>query len=327
MSEIKQVERVIRILQRLALYREITVRQLYDYFEQQVPQRTLQRDLQELSCANIPLYTKPGRGRELVWCLDEEFVKFIPMTLSSRELMVSYFLERLAAVTRGTRLESDIQSLLAKAKQLVSPDVFRTSDQLENAQAMFGATFVGHIDYGPHSETIDTLVQAISQCRRCRFIYKSNWKSEPSDFEADPYLLLYHKGALYAVVYTPAHDNYIFLPIQRIRSVSLASNTFTRDPSFSLEHLREGRFGIFGGENLTPRRVVLRFTPDIADVVAERIWHQSQVLTREDSGHLVMELETVVSDELRSWVGGWLHYVSVIEPEDLLSHHDHEPTG
>jgi len=133
---------------------------------------TLQRDLQELSCANIPLYTKPGRGRELVWCLDEEFVKFIPMTLSSRELMVSYFLERLAAVTRGTRLESDIQSLLAKAKQLVSPDVFRTSDQLENAQAMFGATFVGHIDYGPHSETIDTLVQAISQCRRCRFIYK-----------------------------------------------------------------------------------------------------------------------------------------------------------
>lgn len=324
MSEIKQVERVIRILQRLALNREVTVRQLYDYFDKRVPQRTLQRDLQELSAANIPLSNKPGRGRELVWCLEDPFVRFIPITLSSRELMVSYFLERLSSVTRGTQLESDIQSLLAKTKQLVSPEVFRSSETLEQAAGMFGATFLGFIDYGPHSQTIDSLVQAISQCRRCRFIYKSTWKSETSDFEADPYLLLYHKGALYAVVYTPAHDNYIFLPIQRIRTVSFTETQFTRDPSFSLEKLREGRFGIFGGDNLTPRRVALRFKPEIADVVAERIWHESQVLTREPDGSLVMELETVVSDELRAWIGSWLHYVSVIEPEDLLAHHDHE---
>lgn len=324
MSEYKQAERVIRILQRLALSREVTVKQLYDYFERQVPQRTLQRDLQELSGANIPLHTKPGRGRELIWYLERDFVKFVPITLSSRELMMSYFLQRLAAVTKGTHLEADIGSLLSKAKQLVSPEVFQSSENIEQAADMFGATFVGHIDYSPHSETIDILVQAISRCSRCRFIYKSNWRAEPSDFLGDPYLLLYHKGALYVIVFVPSHENYIFLPIQRIRTVSMTEEFFERDPEFSLEKLRAGRFGIFGGEDRSPERVVLKFTPQIADVVSERIWHPSQVLTRDADGSLVMELETIVSDELRSWVGGWLHYVTVVEPSDLLEHHDHE---
>ena len=324
MSEIKQVERIIRILQRLALKRQLTVRQLYDYFHRQVPQRTLQRDLQELSAANIPLRTVQGRGRELIWMLDQEFVKFIPMTLNSRELMVSYFLERLASITKGTHLETDIQSLFAKAKQLIDPDVFQSADSVDQGGEMFGATFLGHINYAPYTETIETLIQAISQRRRCRFKYKPTWRSEASDFEADPYLLLYHKGALYAVVHTPSHDDYIFLPIQRIRAVSMSEDSFERDESFSLEKLREGRFGIFESEDLEPQRVVLRFSPDIADVVAERIWHPSQSLTRSEDGTLLLEIETVISDELRSWVGSWLHYVSVVEPEDLLGHHDHE---
>ena len=322
MPETKQVERIIRILQRLALGREVTVGSLYDYFNRGVPRRTLQRDLVELSSADIPLRTRLGKGRELVWYIDTAYLKFLPMTVDSRELMASYFLERLAAVVRGTKLESDVCSLLKKAKQFVSGDVLHVSDSLDSSNDYFGVTFMGQVDYTPHSATIDTLISAISERKSCRFVYKTIAKKHPSEFDADPYLILYHKGALYAVVYVAYHDNFLFLPIQRIRAVAVSESSFRRRKDFSLDKLRSGSLGIFGGEGLKPQRVVLKFDRAIAEVIAERVWHPSQRITRHKDGSATLTLKVIVSDELRSWVGSWLDYVTVIRPADLLSKHD-----
>jgi predicted DNA-binding transcriptional regulator YafY len=322
MPEYKQVERIIKILQRLALNREVTVNKLYDYFDRRVPKRTLQRDLVEISAAGIPLMTRPGNGRELIWYLEESYLRFIPATIGTQELVASYFLERLATVCRGTSLETDIQSLFSKAKQLVSPEVFRSDEGFDPGRGLFGATFMGYIDYASHSATIETLVKAATERQRCRFQYRSTWRSQISEFVAEPYLILYHKGALYGVVYVPHHENYIFLPVQRIREVEPLDEKFERDEDFSLESLREGRFGIFGYEGLKPEKVVLKFDAGIAEVVAERIWHPSQKLTHNDDGSLAMELRTVISDELRSWVAGWMDYVEVVRPKTLMSEHD-----
>ena len=322
MPEHKQIERVIKILQRLALNREVTVRKLYEFFERQVPKRTLQRDLSDLSDAGIPLQTRPGRGRELVWYLEDCHLKFIPTTIESQELVASYFIERLASVCHGTSLEGDIKSLLEKARQLVSPEIFRSDDGFDPGRGLFGATFMGYIDYAPHSKTIETLVHAARECRRCRFVYKSTLKSDRSEFDADPYMILYHKGALYCIVYVPHHKNFIFLPIQRICSVEALQETFHRKKDFSLEKLRAGRFGIFGCEGLQPQKVVLRFQPTIADVVAERVWHPSQQLTHNDDGSLTMTLNTIVSDELRSWIASWRKSVEIIKPAGLLESTD-----
>lgn len=322
MPEVKQVERVIRILQRLALTQQTTVNELFEYFDRGVPKRTLQRDLVELSCADIPLKTRSGHGKELIWYLDSAFLRFVPETIGSNELLASYFLERLASITKGTKLEKDIQSLFKKTKQLVSPEVFQSLEGYDPSQGMFGVTFAGYIDYGPFSETIDILVSATSTCRTCKFTYQATWKATVSEFEADPYLLLYHKGAIYAVVYVTAHKNYIFLPVQRIKKVQPTGQTFKRHKDFSLESLRKNRFGIFGHEGLHPQKVVLKFEKSIANIVAERIWHPTQKITRHRNGTLTLEMKTIISDELRSWVGGWLGYVKVIQPKDLLSTSD-----
>ncbi len=316
MPEFKQVERVIHILQRLAINGETTTTELYEYFDHKVTLRTLQRDLTEISAAGIPIVDEKGLGNQRVWRLINRYLKFIPETIGSQELLASFFLQRLSIVARGTSIEKDIKSLLSKARQLIGPDVFRSTEGFELSHDMFGATFMGYVDYSAHSDKIDRLVKAATECRRCRFAYKRASAEEVSEFEADPYLLLYHKGALYAVVYVEAHDNYIFLPVQRIRSIEETAARFKRRKDFSLDRLREGRFGIFGGPDLKPERVVLRFDRDIAEVVAERVWHPSQKLTRHDDGSLTLEMETVVSDELRAWIGSWLGHVEVVELGD-----------
>lgn len=317
MPEYKQIERAIRILQRLYIAGEVTVNGLYEMFDRQVPKRTLQRDLHEISAAEIPLVERIEHGREQIWSVEKGFLKFIPQTIGSQELLASFFLGRLAVITKGTSLEKDILSLLEKAKQLAGPEVFRSTEGGELPQDMFGATFLGYVDYSEHSEKIELLIRACSECQCCRFTYKSATREKASEFDAEPYLILYHKGALYAVVYVAAHDNYIFLPVQRIRSVVFTGQNFTRHSDFSLEKLREGRFGIFGGPDCAPERVVLRFRPEMADVVAERVWHSTQKLTHNDDGSLTMEMHTVVSDELRAWIGSWLEYVEVLVPAAL----------
>ena len=140
MSELSQVERVVRILQRLSLRGEITVGELFAYFEEQVPKRTLQRDLIALSSANIPLATRKGRGKELIWYLDRSLLRFIHETIGNQELLASYFLERLAVITRGTQLEKSIRSLLRKTRQLVSPEIFATMEGPEPPRGLFGVS-------------------------------------------------------------------------------------------------------------------------------------------------------------------------------------------
>lgn len=311
MPEINQIERIVRILQRLALRGEITVSELYQFFERQVPKRTLQRDMIALSSSNIPLATRQGRGNELVWYLDRSILKFIPETVGSQELLASYFLERLSLVTKGTQLQRNIQSLLKKTRQLVSPEVFASFDGGELSRGLFGATYTGYIDYSPHSDTIERVLHAAMNRRRCEFHYRRPGNDALSVFEADPYMILLHKGALYVVAKVVTHQNFILLAVQRIREVKPGDKRFVRDKSFSLEKLRKDRFGIFGHPSLKPRRVVLRFSPDIAETIAERIWHPTQKLKRNKDGSVTLTMSVPISDELLGWIASWRGYVTV----------------
>ena len=294
----------------------MTVDDLYRFFEREVSKRTLQRDLIELSSANIPLTTREGRGRRLIWSIDAGYLKFIPMTLQSREIAAATLLKSFIQLFAGTPLERDARSFLNKARQLYPANIIAEVDD-DYLQPIFGITFTGYIDYRPFAQTIDQLMEAITKRLVVKFTYKPHWKEKESIFDGNPYMMLFHKGVLYIVTHLPYYEKYVFLPLQRIRRVVLTDKRFKRERDFSLDKLREGRFGIFGFEGQKPQKVVLRFSKEIADTVAERIWHPSQKLTRHRDGSLTMELKVIISDELRSWIASWLEYVEVERPKDL----------
>lgn len=316
MGEYKQIERLIRILQRLAIKGQVTVEELYRYFEGRVPKRTLQRDLVELSAADVPLRSEEAKGRRLVWTIDPGYLRFVPNLLRSREVAAVSVLRQFSGLFAGTPLETDANDFLRKARQLYPSDVV---DELkdDSMPPIFGMTFTGYIDYRPFALLIDRLIEAIVGRLEVRLTYKPHWKEKQSEFDGHPYLLLLHKGALYAVAYLPYHDNFVFLPVQRLRDVVITESVFTRKKDFDLDRLREGRFGIFGYEGQKPQRVVLRFKPEIADTVAERIWHPTQKLKRHRNGSLTLEMNVIISDELRSWIAGWLEYVTIVTPRYL----------
>ncbi len=317
MGDPVRIERLIRILQLLSSGRDITVKQLHKYFEQRVSKRTLQRDLVELSSANIPLVTRQGKGKQLVWSVDSGYLRFIPQVFGSREIAAASLMKQFMNCFLGTFLEEDAQLFFDKARQLYPPSAVIESDAVDHLKLLaFSKT--GYIDYRPFTGIIRSLLDAITQQSVVRLRYKPIWKQKTSVMDIHPYMILHHKEALYVMAYYPKRSKYVSLPVQRIKSAEAIAKRFRRRSDFDWEQLFKDRIGIFGHEGQKPARVVLRFDSRVAEVVAERIWHASQQIKKHRDGSITMELKVVISDELRSWVASWLDYVKVELPKNLL---------
>jgi predicted DNA-binding transcriptional regulator YafY len=63
--------------------------------------------------------------------------------------------------------------------------------------------------------------------------------------------------------------------------------------------------------------VILRFRPDQAPYIRERIWHPSQKITHLSDGSLQLVFRAGGPFELRRWILGWGDAVEVISPDEL----------
>jgi len=63
--------------------------------------------------------------------------------------------------------------------------------------------------------------------------------------------------------------------------------------------------------------IKLMFSPQVARIIAETIWHPSQVLEPQSDGTLIITLKVTNTIELYSWILGWGEDVEVLEPAEL----------
>jgi len=60
-----------------------------------------------------------------------------------------------------------------------------------------------------------------------------------------------------------------------------------------------------------------KFSPQIAGIIAETVWHPSQVLEPQSDGALIMTLKVTNTIHLYAWILGWGEEVEVLEPAEL----------
>jgi predicted DNA-binding transcriptional regulator YafY len=68
---------------------------------------------------------------------------------------------------------------------------------------------------------------------------------------------------------------------------------------------------------IKPYKVKIRFAPDAAAYIREKIWHDTQEILPQKDGSIVFEAEVAGTDEIRFWVMSWGSKAEVIEPESL----------
>jgi predicted DNA-binding transcriptional regulator YafY len=76
----------------------------------------------------------------------------------------------------------------------------------------------------------------------------------------------------------------------------------------------DSSFGIYQGD---PVHIRVRFHPDVAGYIKEKIWHDSQVIHPRADGSIIFEADVAGTDEIRFWVMTWGSKAQVLEPESL----------
>ncbi len=314
MSELSQIQRLVRILQILSSGRKVTTKELRRRFDYSVSLRTLQRDLLTLSAAGVPLVSQKTKANENAWFLMSRFRSFIPLPLETNEYLAAHMLKANLKVFEKTPFEKEIHSLLKKIDQIVPEDVFLETES-GNAENLFENYSAGLFDYSPHGETINNLISAIVHRTKCLVTYHNPYEQKEKTFHIEPEKMVYYNGGLYVIVYVRYYKSFILLAIQRIRKLELLDESFPKDHPFNAQEFWKGKFGLFSGEQVN---VKLQFDKGVRHHIEGRIWHPSQTVELDKKGNLILSMKVGITPELITWILGWRMFVKVLDPARLV---------
>ena len=278
-----------------------------------VTSKTILRDLDMLRELGFPLvHATSDHGRKH-WKLDGA-KGLLQIQFTVEEAAALYlgrqFLEPLA----GTYFFDGAQRAFQKIRSTLGDAALR---HLEKLAAAFYQKTHGWSDYSKQGELIDELVRAIEDRRLTVITYQSLRSTEPvTHYDIHPLAIVWHKQALYLIAHSCDHGAIRTFKVDRISAAEVQGLQFNRPHDFDPHELLAGSFGIFEGDGPT-QTVRIRFSREVARVVAERTHHPSQQLRPRPDGSVVAEFELSSFEELSSWILSWGQHAEVLEPPGL----------
>ena len=314
MSELSQIQRMIKILQILSIGRKVTTKELRRRFDETVSLRTLQRDMLALSDSGVPLVNEKLTANENTWYLMDHFKQFIPIPLEMNEYLAMEMLKTNLSILKNTSIESDVENLTKKIEQILPDELFlqATTGKFSNLLTNYS---MGQYDYSGKNDIINKLIEAITKRRKCLVTYDSANTQKENKFYIEPEKLLSYYSGLYLIFYVRTQNEFWILAIHRILDLEVLDDVFPNDHPFDEEEFVKNRFGLFSGK---PEKIKLKFDKSIRHYIEHNHWHATQKFSNDKKGNLILEMETAVTPELISWILGWNKNAQVLKPKRLV---------
>ena len=172
--------------------------------------------------------------------------------------------------------------------------------------------------YGCRPEVLDALEQSVLERRRVRILYESRHSGQYDWRDVDPLRVYFLQRSLY--LYARCPDKTPSLRTFRLNRIREVRFTSIRSPHIPFERIFRRQLAnafihFMGDETET---VVIRFTPQAADYIAEGLWHHSQDLAYDQDGHLLFTVQVSAPREVLRWASGFgLDAAEVLQPEWL----------
>lgn len=306
-EQVRRATRLVEIERRLrASPAGLTVRQLAADLGYSA--RTIQRDLNVLeSELGVPLVEGGGRR----WRLLPGSTPIGAVRFTLHQARALYLAARILARHADGRDDDAIGALQKLADALppsIAGHVLATARQLrarpeDKAQA----------------EILRTLTEAWASSQAVAIRYRSQAAREVRATELEPYIL--EPGttgqAVYVIGFSSEHGQVRTFKVDRIQEAALAGRAFLPTGAAEVaEKISRSWDVVFGDDEY---EVVVEFTPEVAERVAETTWHESQRATMLDNGTLRLELRLPSFMEFVPWVRGWGEQALVISPPELVA--------
>ena len=231
------------------------------------------------------------------------------LKLDRREVFALGIARKVMAAFRGTPLEADMRSALARVAEALEGHVSMDPSALTDRISVLGE------DYAPQDPEVWLAAARLAQRRECARMRYRRFDGAVKDYAIEPVHLAAWHGEWYLLANRAGRESLATFAMSRILRIAGTGAIFEpTDPSDIRRSLDE-RFGIVGGEEMLDVR--LRFAPKVAAYVAGRVWHPSQEIVRRRDGSVELRLRTRGWKELVRFVLSWQPDVRVLRPRKL----------
>jgi predicted DNA-binding transcriptional regulator YafY len=300
-----RADRLINMIMILQKHKRVTAAALAKQLE--VSERTIYRDVVALSTAGVPVYTEkgPGGGIRLV----EDYQTSLT-GLSPNEIRVLFMLnvpEAMSMIGMNKELQSALLKLTAslpnslqqaeydvRQRVLIDPDILAGSDKRASSQ-------------------LADLYQAVWQDKIVRVMVQYGFGVEISH-EILAYSLV-SSGENWFLI-GKLRDNFIWIELDRIKTVEVLSEIFVRDEKYNLQTYWD-EWKTQMKSNLFTFKVVFLVKHSLAKNLSGS--QDYQIINvgeenREKNGWVKMELAFNYFDKARDWALSYGGAVEIIEP-------------
>ncbi|MFW6107142.1 MAG: helix-turn-helix transcriptional regulator [bacterium] len=265
-----------------------------------VSRTRIYNDIRALRQAGVPV----RRSRAGYW-IEPTF--FLPsVQLSPNEVLALLFPLEFRTTTDGRREVED--SARAKLLSCLPPRLRR------EAEEMLQRTSVRLPAAEASGEVFAELRRAIVERRRVAIVYAGRHDERLRRLELDPYGIAFRKHAWYVVGFSASHREVRTFRVSRVHAVEPTPLHFSMPDDFSVEDHFRGAWYVFSG---TRREIGVRFAPQVARLVKERVPHPGQQIQTLSDGTIFYRAQVNNLDEVAWWLVQYGGAATVLYPREL----------
>ncbi len=226
-------------------------------------------------------------------------------------------------VLKGTPFHDDVHSVMAKLEQ-------RMNDKERIELDAFGKRFIYLPDHGTKSyagkeDIIDAIQTGILSRKVIRYRYGDARGHSRQGFLAPFGMVLYRHG-LYAIAARLKEatsdaraENIGVFAIERFTEAEhLRAHEFAVPPDFRIDEILHGAFGPHLATEAGPSTVVVEFSRAKANLLASRLWHQTQRIEPLPDGRIRLSFKAPNLMPVVSWILEWGPHARAVEPQELV---------
>jgi predicted DNA-binding transcriptional regulator YafY len=296
-------QRIYRLLYELAKGRTLRTSEVAQTFG--VSRRTIERYVEELKMAGVPVFTSSGTLRlSSSLMIDYDYT----LGLSAREKKVLLLISSLAEKYFGNAFSQHTENITLKIKESLNLDPFFY--QYEELTQYY--TILTPRRENVHIGVIETLEAAMSSRQVVRLSYR-----HPSDghqmYIVEPYRLVFSDEHWFLFCRDIQRDCRFFLRVSRIlHPVERLSRKFSMPAQSAIEKALSRVWGTHYAD--TEYTITVWFSSDVARIIKDTTRHPSQKIYENPDGSIYYTVYACGYREIISWVLSYGSKAKVIAP-------------
>lgn len=281
-------------------------KRLAEHFE--ISHKQAQRDIEFIrDRLGAPLSYNKYRGG---YYYEDNTYQLPPIFLNSEELYALILSARLASTIPNKHIKTSIYQVLDKI-------VANNSSKKINVQQLLKKISVKNIEYYKTDGNIfQTVLYSLYKDKTIRIDYYSPHKKEKTKRVIKPLHLLCYMGRWYLIAFCDIRKELRDFTISRIKGVEEVDINIELPADLpDIKEYIDRTFGLLTGDRHI--EVCLEFSPDISDWIAEQVWHESQVVTKNGDGSICLKFPVSDFREIKGEILKFGASVRVLAPEEL----------